>query len=464
MKLQLKPREHRAVLIAGDLILTAVAVFLALGVWALRGGYALSAAFVLSRLYWFPVLIALWFALALLSDFHSVRLAGDWRRTLVGLLWITGLELGIYLLVYFFSPPQRLLPRGVVLYHGAFSLALVASWRAAYGFLARTTLRRRALIVGAGRAGQRIVRVIREAGTGFDLLGFVDDDPTKQGRTVAGLPVLGSHRDLVALTEDHSVSQIILAVTRDLSPQLYRALLACSERGAEITPMPLVYEELTGRVAIEHVGDNWLAVLPLDHAAVSGLFPLFKRGLDIVVALIGLAVFAIFFPFVALAAYVDSPGPIFYRQERVGQGGETFRVIKLRSMILNAERKGQAVWAVERDPRVTRVGRVLRATHFDELPQFFNILRGDMSVVGPRPERPEFVAQLEEMVPFYRLRHAVKPGMAGWALVNHGYSSSVEDARVKVQYDLYYIKHQSIYLDLLILFKTLADMVTFGGR
>jgi lipopolysaccharide/colanic/teichoic acid biosynthesis glycosyltransferase len=139
-------------------------------------------------------------------------------------------------------------------------------------------------------------------------------------------------------------------------------------------------------------------------------------------------------------------------------------LLKLRTMIPDAEKRGRAVWAKERDPRVTRVGRILRATHFDELTQFVNILKGDMSVVGPRPERPAFVAQLEEQVPFYRLRHAVKPGMAGWALVNYGYSSSVEDAMIKVQYDLYYIKHQSIYLDVLILFKTLVDMVTLGGR
>jgi lipopolysaccharide/colanic/teichoic acid biosynthesis glycosyltransferase len=133
-------------------------------------------------------------------------------------------------------------------------------------------------------------------------------------------------------------------------------------------------------------------------------------------------------------------------------------------MVPDAEGRGEAVWAEERDPRVTRVGRILRATHFDELPQFYNILKGDMSVVGPRPERPEFVALLEQQIPFYRLRHAVKPGMAGWALVNYGYSSSVDDALIKVQYDLYYIKHQSIYLDVLILFRTLVNMITLGGR
>ncbi|RLC83965.1 MAG: sugar transferase, partial [Chloroflexi bacterium] len=146
-----------------------------------------------------------------------------------------------------------------------------------------------------------------------------------------------------------------------------------------------------------------------------------------------------------------------------GQGGKTYRLIKLRTMVPHAERNGQAVWAKERDPRVTRVGRVLRAAHIDELPQFINVLKGDMSVVGPRPERPEFVAELEKRIPFYRLRHAVRPGMAGWGLINYGYGNSVEDALIKVQYDLYYIKHQSLYLDLLILLKTLERMVLLQG-
>jgi lipopolysaccharide/colanic/teichoic acid biosynthesis glycosyltransferase len=169
-------------------------------------------------------------------------------------------------------------------------------------------------------------------------------------------------------------------------------------------------------------------------------------------------------PLIALAIKLDSPGPLFYTQERVGQGGRIFRVRKLRTMVVNAEQNGQAVWATKNDPRVTRVGKILRKMHVDEFPQFWNILRGEMSAVGPRPERPEFVAQLEHRIPFYRLRHAVKPGMAGWALVNAGYVDSLEIAQLRVEYDLYYIKHQSLWLDLWILFRTVVQVVAFGGR
>jgi exopolysaccharide biosynthesis polyprenyl glycosylphosphotransferase len=188
-----------------------------------------------------------------------------------------------------------------------------------------------------------------------------------------------------------------------------------------------------------------------------------KRAMDIVLASLGLLLMAPFFPLIALAIYLDSPGPIFYTQERVGERGRVFRVYKFRSMVPDAE-KGRAVWARENDPRVTRVGRFLRKTHIDEFPQFLNILKGEMSAMGPRPERPEFVEELAKEIPFYRVRHAVKPGMAGWALVKYGYASSKEDALLRLQYDLYYIKHWSPWLDLVILLKTVVDTLTLRGR
>jgi lipopolysaccharide/colanic/teichoic acid biosynthesis glycosyltransferase len=185
--------------------------------------------------------------------------------------------------------------------------------------------------------------------------------------------------------------------------------------------------------------------------------------MDIVLAAIGMMILAPLLPFIALAIYLESPGPIFYKQERVGRGGKVFWAYKFRSMVPDAE-KGEAVWAKRNDPRVTRVGRLLRKTHVDEFPQFINILKGEMSAVGPRPERPEFVDELAREIPFYRIRHTVKPGMAGWGLVKQGYGASKEDAFLKLQYDLYYIKHQSIQLDIIILLKTILDTLTFRGR
>jgi exopolysaccharide biosynthesis polyprenyl glycosylphosphotransferase len=268
---------------------------------------------------------------------------------------------------------------------------------------------------------------------------------------------------LFSSIKEKGVTEIILAVTHTLHGELIRAIMDCQEQGVQITLMPLLYEKITGRVPVENIGDDWSLVLPLDHAAIASFWPFFKRAMDVLISGIGLIILALLFPILALAIYIDSPGPVFYTQERVGKGGWIFRLFKFRSMVVGAEESG-AVWAEKRDPRATRVGRFLRRTMIDEFPQFINVLRSEMSIVGPRPERPIFANQLADQIPFYRTRHAVKPGMAGWALINHGYSSSVRDALVKLQYDLYYIKHQSIYLDLLILAKTIGAMISFKGR
>ena len=460
----LRPSERKTVLVAFDLLLTAAAGVLALSVWAVRDGSVSVGVFVAARLHWVLVLAGFWMLLLLLLDVYDLALAVDLRATFIALGRIALLETGGYLLLYFFSPRQAL-PRGVVLYHSAIAMLLLTAWRAAYTTMASRALRRRALIVGAGYAGCTIARAIAEAGgTGLELVGLVDDDATKQDGNIAGLPVLGTTHELAGLAKRLGVVQIILAITHDVPAALFRALLDCNEQGVEVVPMTLVFEEVTGKVPIDHVGGNWLVALPLGSASTGGLFPLAKRALDIAVALVGLAMLGVLFPFVALAIYLDSPGPIFYTQSRVGQSGRAFQLIKLRTMTPEAERDGKAIWAVRDDPRITRVGRVLRAAHIDELPQFINVMKGEMSVVGPRPERPEFVEKLVQDIPFYRLRHAVRPGMAGWALIKYGYGNSVEDARIKVQYDLYYVKHQSLHLDAFILLKTVQRMLSLEGR
>ena len=228
--------------------------------------------------------------------------------------------------------------------------------------------------------------------------------------------------------------------------------------------MPVLFEQLTGQVPIEHIGDNWNVALPLDSAEAGGFYPIFKRLFDITGALVGLALFSVLFPFIALAIHLDSPGPVFYSQERIGKGGRIFNLLKLRTMVSNAEQDGHAMRAQANDARITRIGRWLRKMRLDEMPQLVNILKGEMSAVGPRPERPEHLAELDHAIPFHRLRNAVKPGMAGWAVVNYDYVDSVDDARIRLQYDLYYIKHQSLWLDTVILLRTIGHMLMLRGR
>jgi exopolysaccharide biosynthesis polyprenyl glycosylphosphotransferase len=259
---------------------------------------------------------------------------------------------------------------------------------------------------------------------------------------------------------DRDVSEVIVAVTHQetMTPRLTQALLTCRESGVHITMMQAVYERLTGKVPVEHAGYNFHLVLSTERDP-NRLFSALKRVADVGIGLLGSLVVCILLPVVVLAIKIESPGPVLYRQDRVGQGGRVFRLYKFRTMVPHAEPYGPQ-WAQEDDSRVTRVGRVLRRLHLDELPQALNLLRGEMSFMGPRPERPEFVGELDGVIPFYRARHAMRPGITGWAQVNYRYGRSVEDALVKLQYDLYYLKHCSMILDAVILVRTLGRVLT----
>ncbi len=458
-------KERRLFLILVDLLLINLAVLIAFAVWSLRGDKDFDA-LVRTQWYWFVLLSALWLLFESVTGLYELRVAGLFDSTSRALVQTFLLVVAAYLAIFFVIPTE--LPRGIVVYHGAAAVALVALWRGAFiRFGARLPFRRRALIVGAGYAGETIARELRtQFRAHYEILGLIDDDAAKQGKVVEGLRVLGTHRELVELAQEHRAAEIILAITHGVGDDLFRALLDAQEAGIEIVPMPLLYEQIAGRVPVEHIGESWYVALPLGHAATRGLYPLVKRTADILAAIVGLAVFAVLLPFIAVAIRLDSRGAVFYSQARVGQGGRIFRAYKLRTMIADAERDGQAVWASENDPRATRIGKILRRTHLDEVPQFWNILRGEMALVGPRPERPEIVAQLEKQIAFYRLRHAVKPGATGWAIVNarQAYVDSVDAARERVEYDLYYIKHQSLWLDLWIVLRTVGQVVTMRGR
>ncbi len=241
--------------------------------------------------------------------------------------------------------------------------------------------------------------------------------------------------------------------------------MACREQGFHVTTMQAVYERMLGRVPVEHIGRNISAVLPEDDRGPGErLYVLGKRAADLLIAGLTMIPLGLIIPLVALLNLPWNRGPLFYRQVRVGKAGRPFSVIKFRTMVTNAEEETGAVWARAGDPRVTPVGRLLRKARIDELPQVINVLRGEMSIIGPRPERPEFVEMLAREIPFYRARHAVRPGLTGWAQVKYGYGNTVEDARIKLEYDLYYVRQAGFYLDALILLKTLAVVLRLQGK
>lgn len=228
--------------------------------------------------------------------------------------------------------------------------------------------------------------------------------------------------------------------------------------------MSNLYEKLCRKIPVEHIDPGWAMREIQDRPVFNRIDLGFKRILDLIVGSIGFLILLTILPFVSLAIHLDSAGPIFYRQVRCGRAGKLFRIIKLRTMVINAEKDGQPRWATKNDRRITRVGRILRKTRLDELPQVLNVLRGEMSIIGPRPERPEFVEELQQVIPYYRIRLMIKPGLSGWAQIQYHYGNNIEDALIKLQYDFYYLHYWSLWLDLSIIFRTLGVILRFKGN
>ncbi|HID64904.1 MAG TPA: sugar transferase, partial [Anaerolineae bacterium] len=456
--------ERRNLLITIDLILVNLSALLALYLGAQRSRWGFDTLLILRNLHWFLFFTITFAILAAVNDAHDLKVAVDPVASTITLIKLGLQQIATYALIYFFAEPGSL-PRHIVGFFGLISPPTLLLWRLIYGTTARLpALQRNVIIAGAGWAGQMIAKAISEhVPVGLRVVGFVDDDPEKINRTLAELPVLGRISRMASIVRRENVSEIIVAITHQFPGHLLQQILQCYEDGLQITPMPSLYEQLSGRVLVEHVGNRWDIVLPISLTSGAQAYQVAKRAADVLLSLVGLTLFAPLLPFIALAIRLDSPGPVFLRQDRVGQRGRVFKLIKFRSMVPDAEKDGVPQWAQKNDQRVTRVGRFLRRTHIDELPQLINVLRGDMSFVGPRPERPEFVSQLEQQIPFYRARLVVRPGLTGWAQVRYRYGSSVQDALVKLQYDLYYIKHQSLYLDLQIVLRTIGVVLRMEG-
>jgi lipopolysaccharide/colanic/teichoic acid biosynthesis glycosyltransferase len=263
-----------------------------------------------------------------------------------------------------------------------------------------------------------------------------------------------------------AVDEVILALPTQepMNPEIYEAVLDCRELGIHMTQMTTVYERLTGRVPVAYASWDVEMVAGTQDSAFQRFYDAAKRMTDMVAGLAGLLLIALLSLPICLANALTSPGQLLYEQRRVGKGGRPFPILKFRSMVPQAETGGEARWAKTDDERITPIGKWLRRLHLDELPQAINLLRGEMSLVGPRPERPEFVELLAPEIPYYRVRHSIRPGITGWAQIHQGYGGSVEDSRVKLEYDLYYIKRSSMWLDLVIMLRTVTKVLGLKGR
>ena len=323
-------------------------------------------------------------------------------------------------------------------------------------------MKSRCLVVGTNGEARRALELIdRHPHAGLRVVGMVHcgREPDLVGRSVGDCPVLGSDASLTRLVRLHRIDTLIVAAPGQVEPALLRRLRSFRYRGVALADYVSLHEELTQEISVADINDEWLFAASMNtsrpHVRRS------KRVLDVVGSLGALVLTAPLTAVVAVLIKLDSAGPALYRQERLGRDGVAFTILKFRTMIADAESESGPVWAVTDDPRITRVGRWLRRFRIDELPQFVNVLRGEMSLIGPRPEREAFVRQLEEQIPFYAERFMVQPGMTGWAQVRQSYASSIEESRRKLEADLYYIKHMSFLADMYILLRT-VKVVLFG--
>ena len=431
------------------------AVFLRVGVAGApyelieRHGYfkaAFATAFCLTAFYLFDL-----YDFIVMHDRHELVLR---LVQALGLAWIA-------LALSFYVYPDLKLGRSVSLIALPMALALMVIWRISiHWFLGHPDFGERILIVGSGNLAVEVARqVLDRPDAGFRIVGFVGTDSDLLGKSLINPRVIGMTEDMDEIVKREGIDRIVVAMGERRGQLPTDKLLKLSLAGdVSIEEGATFYERVTGRVSLNMMRPSWLIFTGRGRQARLG--GIIRNAVHRLVALVGVLLSLPLVVLTAILIKIDSRGPVFFQQERVGKNGRPFVLTKFRSMKLDAEKAGP-VWATKGDERTTRVGRIIRKIRVDEIPQFWNILRGEMSFVGPRPERPHFVAQLAQEIPYYDQRHLIAPGLTGWAQINYPYGASIEDARQKLQYDLFYIKNHSLILDAIILFETIK-IILFG--
>ena len=371
----------------------------------------------------------------------------------------------VYLLTPFVTPflPEARLQ---IVYFYIVLIASVFCWRILYNILIESPrFYKRILLVSEVSNIDKVVHTLSEADASCEFIGFVNSEEQNDYEIkYKGLKEIFPQQLSNTIVEQN-ISEIIIAVTNteNIRPNLYHELMLLLERGFKIREYTQVYEEVTNKVPIQYVGKDFYKYFPFSRNNENKLYRFFFRIFDVLFSIFGLLFMLLVIPIIFIGNTIGNKGPLFYTQERIGRNSTLFTIYKFRTMVVTAEEKG-AKWATKNDERVTALGKFLRRSRLDEIPQFINVFKGEMSIIGPRPERPFFVAELSRSIPFYETRHIIKPGLTGWAQVKARYGGSVEESLVKLQYDLYYIKHRSPFLDLKILFKTLSTVLYYRGQ
>jgi len=428
----------------------------------LRVGVAGASYELIDRHGYVKALLAMSFCMAAfyLFDLYDFEVMHNRPELVLRLMQALGLA-WIALALAFYVYPELMLGRGVTLIALPLAIAMMVGWRVAiHWILGHPQFGERILIVGSGSLAVEVARqVLNRPDAGYRVVGFLGTEAEQLGKSLINPRVIGLTDQLEEIVNREGIDRIVIAMGERRAKLPTDKLLRLSLSGdVTIEEGATFYERITGRVFLDMIRPSWLIFTGRGRQLRSAATV--RSWIHRAVALIGLILSLPIGVLTAILIKLESRGPVFYRQERVGKGGHVFVLTKFRSMNVDAENDGP-VWASKSDDRVTRVGRIIRKVRIDEIPQFWNIVRGEMNFVGPRPERPHFVAQLAQQIPYYEQRHLIAPGLSGWAQIKYPYGASIEDARQKLQYDLFYIKNYSLILDAIVLFET-VKIILFG--
>lgn len=395
-------------------------------------------------------------------EMYNLQIASNQFQITKSIILTASTTVGVYLLTPILTPslPKNRLQ---IIFFYVTILGTLFLWRMIYQkFLASHRFNKKVLFLADDKKVDYLIEELEKADPNYKVVGYLSTRESVK-RKVESTKV--SLENLEEFIREHSISEIVIAnrSTEEVPVEIYDKMLGFLESGIIIREYSQVYEASTYRLPVQFSEKDFYKYFPFSRSNQNKLYLYLIRLFDIVMAAVGLTICALFVPLLFIGNLLANRGPMLYTQERVGKNGIPFKIYKFRSMVTNAEANG-AVFASANDTRVTPFGKFLRKTRIDEFPQFINILNGEMAVIGPRPERPVFVHQIAEIMPFYQTRHVIKPGLTGWAQVKHSYGETIDDSLIKLQYDLYYIKHRSLFLDLNIIVKTLSTVLFFRGQ
>ena len=418
-----------------------------------------------TNFYWTIILSLYILFFGSVFEMYNLQVASNQFQITKSIVLVTSSTVLLYLLTPIITPelPENRLQ--ILLFYISILISLFL-WRIIYvNFFASTRFGKKAILICDKEELEELVMGLQSVDPHYKIEAYINSDAKvveELGFNFVTPIDLDNIGDFII---QKGISEIVIASqkTEGITVELYNKLIKLLENGFVIREYTQVYESITQRIPVQYLARDFYKYFPFSRSNHNKLYLTIARVLEILISILGLLGGLFISPFILLVNLLANRGPLFYTQERVGKNGKIFKIYKLRSMIINAETSG-AVFATANDSRVTPFGKFLRKSRLDEVPQFINVLKGDMSVIGPRPERPIFVKEIAQIMPFYETRHVLKPGLTGWAQVNYSYGETIDDSLIKLQYDLYYIKHRSVYLDLNIIVKTISTVLFYKGQ